>query len=109
MRTIIARGAEGGVVMAVAVEMEFSGATLAQYDQAVEGMGFQPKGTHRRGCLFHWAAGTDNGFRVVDVWETREQFERFRDEEIGPWADRAGVTEPPTMTFTEVYNYLTAG
>ena len=74
--------------MPVAVVLEFEGATLDRYDQVVDKMGFQPGGAGAPGGLFHWVTETPNGFRVTDVWETREQFEAFADAQIGPIARR---------------------
>ena len=95
--------------MAVAVVLEFEGATLDQYDQVIGKMGFSPGGKAAPGSLFHWAAETDNGFRVTDVWQDRETFERFAEEQIGPFTAEAGITSPPKTTFYEVHNYMTAG
>ena len=95
--------------MAVAVEMNFAGGTTDQYDRIIEKMGFVPGGKGAPGGLFHWVTRTDGGMRVVDVWETREQFERFAQEKIGPISAEVGIPAPPTITFHEVYNYLTAG
>jgi hypothetical protein len=92
--------------MTVAVELNFKGGTLEQYDKVVEVMGFRAGGQAPAGALFHWAAKTDDGFRVVDVWQTKEEFERFSQEHIGPDMQRAGVQIEPEVTFTEVHNYL---
>ncbi len=40
--------------MAVAIVMEFDGATLEQYDRVVEKMGFVPGGAGAPGGLSHW-------------------------------------------------------
>jgi hypothetical protein len=93
----------------VAVVLDFEGSTLDQYDEVVGKMGFQPGGAGAPGGLFHWVTETPNGFRVTDVWETREQFEAFADEKIGPLTQEAGITSPPTTTFYEIHNHLTAG
>jgi hypothetical protein len=42
----------------------------------------------RPGGLFHWVAETDDGLRVVDVWESKEQFEQFAQD-----ADRAYIAQ----------------
>ena len=94
--------------MAVGVVLEFEGATLDQYDQTVEKMGFTPGGTGAPGGLFHWVTATDNGIRVTDVWEDKETFERFAEEKIGPITAEIGFPGPPSITFFEVHNYLTA-
>ena len=94
--------------MPVAVEMEFEGATLDQYDQVMELMGLEKGGQAPPGALFHWAAETDGGLRVVDVWESREAFDRFAEEQIGPHTATAGIEAPPSMTFREVHGYVHA-
>jgi hypothetical protein len=47
--------------------------------------------------------------QVNDVWTSRERFDQFARDEIGPLSQQAGITEPPQATFYDVYNYLTAG
>jgi hypothetical protein len=95
--------------MAVAVQLEFPGATLEQYDQVIKKMGFTPGGPGAPGGIFHWVTKTNDGIRVTDVWETKEQFERFSREQIGPYSAEAGIPAPPRITFFEVHNYLTKG
>ncbi len=95
--------------MAVAVILDFPGATLEQYDQVIERMGFSKGGVGPPEILFHWITKTEEGTRVVDVWETREAFERFAEEKIGPITKEVGVPGPPRTRFCDVYSYLTAG
>jgi hypothetical protein len=93
--------------MAIAVEMNFSGATTDQYDQVIEKMGLTPGGATPPGAISHWVAKTDDGMRVVDVWESREVFDRYNQEKIGPYSQEAGITSPPETRFYEVHNFLT--
>jgi hypothetical protein len=95
--------------MAVAVVLEFPGGTIEQYDQAVQRMGLQPGGAGGPGALFHWVTATAGGIRVTDVWESREAFERFAQEKIGPTTEEVGLPAAAEITFFEVHNYLTAG
>ena len=95
--------------MAVAIQMDFKGATLDQYDQVIEKMGFKPAGAGAKGGLFHWVTKTDDGIRVTDVWDSQEQFEKFAQDEIGPITHAVGVPSPPVLQFFEVHNHLTAG
>jgi hypothetical protein len=94
--------------MAVAVTMDFDGTTLEQYDAVIERMGFTPGGGGPQGLLFHWACETPTGIRVTDVWESRERFDRFAQEQIGPITEEVGVPGPPKSDYTEVHGYLTA-
>jgi hypothetical protein len=93
--------------MAVAVEMNFSGATLEQYDQVMNTMGLTAGGATPPGAISHWVAKTDDGLRVVDVWESREAFDQFAAEQIGPATLAAGFTGPPETRFYDVHNHLT--
>jgi hypothetical protein len=89
--------------MAIGLILDFEGGTLDQYDQVVEKMdlgGKVPDGAH-----FHWVAKTDDGVRVVDVWEDPAKFEAFAAEKIGPLSAEAGLGEPK-ITQYEVHNIL---
>lgn len=94
--------------MAVAVVLEFEGATTDQYDQVLDRMGLQPGGDVPQGALFHWVTATDNGIRVTDVWESREQFEDFASSQIGPHSQAVGIEAAPQITFYDVHNHLAA-
>jgi hypothetical protein len=95
--------------MAVAVEMNFAGGTLAQYDQVISLLGLTPGGAGPAGQISHWIAATDTGTRAVDVWESKEQYEAFARERIGPLTRQAGVPGPPEVTYYEVHSYFTPG
>ena len=45
----------------------------------------------------------------VDVWESKEQYEAFARDQIGPFSQQAGLTGPPEVTYYEVHSYLTPG
>ena len=93
--------------MPVAVEMNFKGATLDQYDQIIQKMGLTPGGATPPAAISHWVAQTDEGIRVVDVWETQEAYDQFAAEQIGPYSAEAGITETPEVRVYDVHNYLT--
>lgn len=93
--------------MAVGVVIECKGATLSQYDEALAKMGRQPFGRGAPGSLFHWVTATEDGIRVTDVWQTREEFETFAQETIGPITVAVGFPSPPAITFHDVHNYDT--
>lgn len=70
--------------MTISMIQDHKRATLEQYDQVIEKMGFTKGGEHLPGCLFHWVTKTDDGIRIVDVWESRQQFDQFAEEQICP-------------------------
>jgi hypothetical protein len=89
--------------MAVAMILDFKGGTLDQYDQVVEKM--ELGGKPPPGGLFHWCAKTDDGFRVVDVWEDRAAYDKFSEEKIGPISAEVGGVEPEITAF-ELHNTI---
>ncbi|HEY2769943.1 MAG TPA: hypothetical protein VGI87_05220 [Solirubrobacteraceae bacterium] len=92
--------------MAVAVVLDFKGGTLAQYDEVVDRMGLHDSSDMPGGGLSHFALATDDGIRIVDLWETREQFEQFAQEQIGPITQAVGVPGPPEVRFYDVHNWM---
>jgi hypothetical protein len=92
--------------MAVAIEMDFPGGTLDQYDEVIKRMGLDSGQSTPPGALFHWVTKTDDGIRVVDVWESREIFDKFSEEQIGPMTQAVGMAPPSNVAYHDVYNYL---
>jgi hypothetical protein len=91
--------------MAIAAQLDFKGSTVDQYDLVIQKMGFLPGGTGGPGCLFHWVTKTADGIRVTDVWTSKEAFDKFAKEQIGPVTQEVGLL-PPSIQFFEVHNYL---
>jgi len=92
--------------MTIGVQLDFPGATLEQYDQALEGLGLLPGGPAAQGQLFHWVTAIDNGIRLIDVWETREAFDSFLKTRVLLVLPEVGVADPPEIRFFEVHNYF---
>ena len=62
--------------MAVAVLIDIPGATRSQYDAVIRKL--QDAGEWApSGLLYHIAGATREGWRIVDVWDSQEHFERF--------------------------------
>jgi hypothetical protein len=91
--------------MAIAVVTTFPGTTTEQYDQAIEAMGLTAGGRHP-GAMFHWVTQTDDGLRVTDVWQSKEDWEKFLEEQVVPGTQQFGFPEPE-ISYVEVHNYMT--
>jgi hypothetical protein len=63
------------------------------------------------GLIFHWAGDVDGKWTLTDVWETREAYERFRDERLFPAIREVSGMDPaaggpqPTVSEFAVHNY----
>ena len=89
--------------MAVGLILDFKGGTLDQYDQILERMDLG--GKVPPGAIFHWVAATDDGIRVVDVWQDRATFDKFAEEKIGPFSAEVGAPQPEITEYA-VHNTL---
>jgi hypothetical protein len=85
--------------MSVAFVLDFPGTSKQQYDEVVERM--QLGGRMAPGGLHHYAGSYNGGWRVIDVWESAEQFARFRDDQIMPHTQAVGMP-PPDVRMVEV-------
>jgi hypothetical protein len=81
--------------MAVCLVIDIPDATLEQYDE-VRGALRGPLGD---GQISHLAGATAEGLCVVDVWESRQDFDRFMQEELGEQLARAGFSQPQIVEF----------
>jgi hypothetical protein len=91
--------------MAIAVISEVPQGTLDMYD-AVNAK-LDPGDELQEGHVFHCVGAMEGGgFRVFDVWETREAFERFVEERLAPAIDEVtqGQAGEPDRTIYELHN-----
>jgi hypothetical protein len=63
------------------------------------------------GLIFHWAGEVDGKWTVTDVWESREAYDRFREERLFPAIRQVSGMDPaegrqPTITEFAVHNYV---
>jgi hypothetical protein len=85
--------------MAVALVLDFPGGTREQYDEVVSRMHLD--GHMAPGGQVHVAGPQGDGWRVIDVWDDMESFERFRDQQIIPHTREVGLA-PPQVRVLEV-------
>jgi hypothetical protein len=92
--------------MPVGIGIKFPKGDQEQYDKLIENMGVQDEPPE--GLVFHCAGPLDEGWSVMDVWESREQFDKFMEERVQPAAEEAGVeglNDAETTEF-EVHNVI---
>jgi hypothetical protein len=61
--------------------------------------------------LVHTAGFTGNGFRIFEVWESREDYERFVEERLMPLIQQVAAADDrqPEQTIYELHGFLAAG
>jgi hypothetical protein len=97
--------------MAVGVLITIPGVEKEQYDR----MNKEIFGRKRfdavdapEGLLVHSAGPTPDGWYVYDIWKSKEDFERFGDEQIGPAVRKVTGRDDPQreIQFFEIDNLV---
>jgi len=83
--------------MAIGVLLDIPGGTQEQYEQVNEKAFGDPKGPTEPidGLIIHTAGATASGWRIYDVWESQEAFDRFMNETIMPAVEGLDMPEIP--------------
>ena len=94
--------------MAVVVVNEIEGAGQEFYDQVNPKV--MPGGELPDGCQLHIAGPAENGWRVITVWDSEDQFQKFREEKLIPVMQEAGGEDriAPKISAQPVHNLITA-
>jgi hypothetical protein len=87
--------------MPIAQIIEMPGAGVLEYEQAFALL--HPDGAWPEGQINHIAGPTPDGFRVIDVWDSRQAFERFERDVLAP----LGFSGMPRIEFP-VHNLVAA-
>jgi hypothetical protein len=83
--------------MAVAMLLEWPGETQEQYERLMKLVALEANPPE--GGLFHVAGPMPGGWRVVDIWESEEAFERFAGERLIPAVQQVGIPDMPDPEF----------
>jgi len=84
--------------MAICRIYEIEGGTLDQYDEVDAKFPESPEG-----AKLHVAGAADGRLYVVEIWESREQVERYMQSGVGTAIEEAGIPEPKVAEF-EIHN-----
>jgi hypothetical protein len=79
--------------MAVCLVIDIPGGQLEQYNAVMRKLE-ESGGQLGEGQTFHCAGATQDGFTVVDVWNSREDFDRFMQGRLGQAIQEVGPPQP---------------
>ncbi len=94
--------------MAVVIVNMIEGGTQDFYEQVNPKV--MPGGQLPDGCQLHIAGPVENGWRVITVWDSDEQFQQFRNEKLVPTMRELGDGDriAPSISSDPVHKLLTA-
>ncbi|MFK4148411.1 hypothetical protein [Streptomyces sp. NPDC004065] len=90
--------------MAVVLSMRWAGVTPEQYDAVRDLVGWEENWAD--GGVLHVAWFEEGALRVVDVWESQEDFERFSRERLEAGVTKAGLTGTPEVAFHPLHRRM---
>jgi len=80
--------------MAICVIFEAPGMTQAQYDQVRTDVSGDRA---PEGALYHAAGPTENGWYVIETWESQEALDRFVTDKLQQALQKAGINTRPRV------------
>lgn len=89
--------------MAIGLIIDWPGGTRQQYDALMAELQFE--GVLPPGELLHAAGPVADGWRIIDIWETREDFDSLLEQKLGAALQTIGVTNPQITEFP-IHNML---
>jgi hypothetical protein len=92
--------------MAIVIVNEMQGGSKDLYEQVTSRV--MPGGQLPDGCRDHIAGPIEGGWRVITVWESEDQFNRFRNEKLIPAIQEAGGGVAPEIQTDPVHTHVTA-
>jgi hypothetical protein len=94
--------------MAIVVVNEMQGADQSVYDTVTSQV--LPEDKLPAGCRLHVAGPVGDGWRVITVWDSEEQFQDFRDNMLVPAIQDSGFGDrvAPNIATNPAYKVITA-
>jgi hypothetical protein len=90
--------------MTVVTTLDVMGLTEQEYRTIMDELGVEarPEG----GIYLHLTTPTDFGFRVVEIWDEKEGFDRFVEQRLAPASEAVGLAREMRITVTPLHNFF---
>ncbi len=92
--------------MPVVMTMRWDGVTPDQYDAMQREVRWETEGPD--GGLFHVAWFEDGAMRVVDVWESADEYQTFAEERLMPGVAAVGIQGEPQVAIQPAHRVFDA-
>ena len=87
--------------MAVVMQMHWPEVSKEQYDRARHEVNWEKDVP--RGAKFHVAWFADDGLRVIDLWDSEADFNRFVADRLMPAVKNIGIQGEPRVKIAEAH------
>jgi hypothetical protein len=88
--------------MTVVSTLDVTGLTASEYRAVMDELGVEqrPEG----GIYLHLTTPIDVGYRIVEIWDEKENFDRFVERRLAPANEAIGVDRATAITVTPLHN-----
>ena len=90
--------------MTVVTTLDITDLTSPEYRAVLDKLGVEtrPEG----GIYLHLTTPTDFGFRIVEIWDREDGFNRFLEDRLGPASEAVGMNRPTKISVTPLHNFF---
>ena len=84
--------------------LDVFGLTAEEYRAVLDKMEVE---THPAGNIFlHLSTTIEGGYRIVEIWDSKEGFEEFLQKRLGVANQALGINRKTNITITALYNFF---
>ena len=84
--------------------LDVTGLTPAEYRAVLDQMGVESKPA--AGIFLHLTTPTDAGYRIVEIWDSKEGFEEFLETRLGPASKAIDLNRKTEISITPLHNFF---
>ncbi len=82
--------------------LDVSDLTPDEYRAILDEMGVETRPA--AGIYLHLTGSTDFGYRILEIWDSREGFESFLQQRLGPATKKLGIERKTIITVVPLHN-----
>ena len=84
--------------------LNVTGLTPKEYRSVLDEMGVENRPA--AGIFLHLTTTTDFGYRIVEVWDSKEGFEEFLEKRLAPASQAIGLDRKTDISITPLHNFF---
>ena len=84
--------------------LDVTGLTPEEYRAVLDEMGVETRPA--RGIFLHLTTTTDFGYRIIEIWDSKEGFEDFLEKRLGPASKAIGLDRKTDISITPLHNFF---
>ena len=90
--------------MTVVSTLDVTDLTASEYRAVMDELGVERR--PESGIYLHLTTPTDFGYRIVEIWDDKENFDRFVERRLAPANRAIGLDRETEITVTPLHNFF---